>query len=580
MSTTLTDGSCYPETSEVDGYMESWTLGERWRRGIFWAAGMGWLAGALELVSFIAGTRLPLGPTEILTLGVVNAALMGLLTAALAAVTGLVHVQRPDAPSHRNLAIQEAVAAGVLAMLLLEPFASWLHEEGRTLAAVAIMAMPLGMAGTVLFHTRYWLARAELGRPAPVGWMLLAAAGTGVLLLGSAAAHASRDTGGSYALEGDPNILLVTVDGWRRSDTSLYGGAETPRLEALAARGAVFERAISSSPTTSVGVHGSVMSGLHPLRHRGIGERYVIPRGVDTLAERFRDEGWATAAFVSTVAVGGHSGLEQGFLVFDEGFGESLPGSAHLRLTAVLGGWLGDGPVSRAGADTVRAFEGWLIAHRSVPWMAWVHLADPMRGEAGAVDALIGAVVDAVDASGTTERTLVLLSGGLGADEGHVLDEVRLRVPLVVVAPGRPRVMSRVEPQIRLLDLPQTALRYADLDPLGEAEGVELLSYLSGDRKASLWASVLARDVDDSWWMGVRTDDVKYVVEVGTEDERLYDLVEDPEAQDDISSGQPAATASAGQSLQGERAALRRRLAEGTAVDEGIEQRLRSLGYH
>ena len=65
----------------------------------------------------------------------------------------------------------------------------------------------------------------------------------------------------------DRNILLITIDTLRADALSSYGGAaSTPRLDALAARGARFTFAHSHAVVT-LPSHASLLTGTYPYRH-------------------------------------------------------------------------------------------------------------------------------------------------------------------------------------------------------------------------------------------------------------------------------------------------------------------------
>jgi hypothetical protein len=538
--------------------MESWTLAERWRKGTLWAAGLGALASGIELVGLAASDALPLGFVEVLLLGLIGALAMGALASLVAGVLGVVHAWRADAPAHRNLALQLGLTASVLALFYLAPFADVLVREERYIPAAAMLGMAVALGGGVLFNARYWLARAELGNPSPVGWLPVAAAGTAVVVGIAAGLWSQRDTGGGYALEGDPNVLLVTVDG------TLPDGAA---MGALAEAGARFDRAVVPSDS-SLAVNASFLTGLHPIRHRAIAERYRLPRGMPTVARTLEAEGWATAAFVSSVAVAAHTRLDQGFRVYEDTVAGGVRGIRRLRLPSWI---VGAGRVVRPPGETLDHVETWMRAHADVPWFAWVHVVDPSDADLARLGAMVADI-------GATDRTLVVVAGAAGPDAGAPFSNARIRRPLVLVAPGKPKELGVVEAQVRPWDVAQTLVVYAGLDAMPQSEGVELLSYLTGRRKLSMWLSMLARDGED-WLQGVRTDEVAYIFERATEDEVLYDLTSDPDQQVDLSAEQTEAVAKARGLLSGDRTALDERLAEGPVADRLIDARLAALGY-
>ena len=96
-----------------------------------------------------------------------------------------------------------------------------------------------------------------------------------------------------------PDVLLLTVDTLRPDALSWAGGKEpTPAIDRLAAEGFRFPAAVAPVPLT-LPSHAALMTGWWP-RRLGLQENgQLVPPGVPTLAEAFRDAGYARAAFVS-----------------------------------------------------------------------------------------------------------------------------------------------------------------------------------------------------------------------------------------------------------------------------------------
>src|SRR4029079_4214882 len=87
----------------------------------------------------------------------------------------------------------------------------------------------------------------------------------------------------------------------------------TPALDALAARGTRYARAVTSVPLT-LPAHASLFTGQippgHGLRDTGLG---ALAAAVPTLAEVLAGRGYATAAFVSSRVLDRRFGLARGF---------------------------------------------------------------------------------------------------------------------------------------------------------------------------------------------------------------------------------------------------------------------------
>ena len=175
------------------------------------------------------------------------------------------------------------------------------------------------------------------------------------------------------AAPGLPHVVLVTSDTTRQDELSVYGGpVATPALERLAAEGVVFDDAHAVAFGTNPS-HASLMTSTHAARHGVVHNRIALGGELPTLAETLRDQGYATAAFVSAVVLTRRAGLARGFDVYDDSVGLERPGDL-----------------------TVRLFARWLRERGGGPFFAWIHLYDPHQpyAPAGApaapeVDALI-----------------------------------------------------------------------------------------------------------------------------------------------------------------------------------------------
>lgn len=566
--------------------MEVWTIPERSLYAARQALGLGAVAGGFEMVALLARSRDAWGTLDVWLLGLGAAVLSGLVAAAFALLLTPVHTLRRNQPAYRNVALQLGLAGGGIAAVHLLPGVETLLGQDRPPAAVAVGVMPIGIAGLLYFNARFWLARQEAGKTSPVGWNTVAWGSVAVAVLVAGVAWPQRDTGGAFALEGDPNVLLITVDALRCDHVGACGGPEglTPAIDALADEGMDFDQAVTPS-TSTVAAHASMLTALHPLRHRALDDLRALPPGAPSVVERFEDEGWATAAFVSTIALR-DVGLDQGFRVYDDGMTAFPRGFDHLGLVDRLG-LVG---LARPGSETVARFESWLEGHAERPFLAWVHLADTLppwgddpgahaaalaagerdpRPWAGAyaedvrrVDALVARLLGALDRHRLAARTLVIVAGAHGVGLGEQgldpfagIGDPLVHVPLVLRAPGRP-MASDVAPQVRLMDIAPTWLAWAELDAAETFEGLDLLAFGDGRRSASTWTSLLGRDGEGGRVLGLRQPGVKAVLHDDGEGLSLYDLDADPEEREDLAATQENAARQAAGLLRGERTAL------------------------
>ncbi len=392
-----------------------------------------------------------------------------------------------------------------------------------------------------------------------LGWLALATALALVLVGGSAAGFASRQPRGT-ALQGR-TLVLVTVDGLRRDAVGVLGGDPTPALDEIGRMGRIFTDAVTPSPASGP-ANAAILSGLHPLRNRRIDDSAPLIRAVKTLPEVLAEQGWTTAAFVSRGTVSSESGQAQGFHRYDDRF---VPPWVRIRLFAGLH----DPRAHRTARDTTLAFTRWLGELDDRPAFAWIHLSDPaVAAETGGdyrdavmqADTSVRQVREALDRSDRKNAPIVIagtygtMTGEHGLRGNVGLYDPVVRVPLIVQVPGYEPKVNRPSAQVRLMDLAATILELLAFEPLLESEGVALLGYGSGIRKATMSCPLIAHAADGGWQLGVRNNGVKYIESGGTS--QLYNLGPDPGEEHDIAMAQPDIVAAARDLLTAEKAAL------------------------
>lgn len=379
-------------------------------------------------------------------------------------------------------------------------------------------------------------------------------------------------------------MLLVTIDTLRADRVGAYGdaAARTPRLDALAREGTLFEAAFSPVPLT-LPAHATLLTGLLPPQHgvRGNGS-FALGPDPRTLAEALKQRGLATAAFVGGFPLARRFGLDRGFDVYDDAM-ERAPGLhfdfAERRADRVV-----------AGATT------WL-ARTAGPAFLWVHLydphapydppeayrdADPYRGEIAFADAMLGRLLDAWDARPGPSVVAVTSDHGEAfgehGEESHGLFvyDTTLRVPLVLREPDR-RAPRRVAASVGIADVAATLAELAGAEAL---PGQSLLRPAPrGDAPAArpLYAETLAPRLDFGWseLRSLREGRYKYIRAPRAE---LYDLAADAGESENLLDSRPELamrmSAALDAALGGFGDAQSRR-----GPDPEAAERLRALGY-
>lgn len=316
---------------------------------------------------------------------------------------------------------------------------------------------------------------------------------------------------------GQPDLILISVDTLRRDNLGCYGypRGTSPNLDSLAARGVVFENALSTASWT-LPAHVSMLTGLYPASHAVQDDGSKLAESLPAVAERLTDAGYNALAVVSHVYVSRAFGLARGFDIFDESLTEG--GSKN----------------PRAGPVVDRTLEHVDRLPRDQPLFVFVHFFDPhweysppppfdrqfidpayagpidgtlaslspyfelgspmaapdlrqavdlYDGEIAYVDVEIGRLIRELERR--RRPTVVALTSDHGEEfkehgslgHGRTLFEEQLRVPLILVGDSERLVagMRRQEP-VSLVDIAPTLVELAGAEPLVGAQGVSLLA--------------------------------------------------------------------------------------------------------
>jgi choline-sulfatase len=395
------------------------------------------------------------------------------------------------------------------------------------------------------------------------------------------------------------NLLLVSIDTLRADHLGCYGyaGAQTPRLDGLAARGLRFAEAATVVPLT-LPAHSSLMTGTFPAWHgvRDNGGFYLADDQV-TLAEQLKEKGYRTGGFVGAFVLDRRWGIAQGFdRYFDEFDLKKFEQAASMDV------------IQRPGSEVVDKALAWLGQDRERPFFAWVHLYDPhapyeapepfrsrfpasLEGaydaEIASADAQVGRLLDALDDDGRLAETLVIVVGDHGEmlgehgeqTHGFFIYEAAVHIPLILAGPGLPA--RTIADQVRIVDVMPTALALLAVPAPKAVQGASLLPVVKGER-----LSLVAHS--ESWYpryhygwselQSLQDGRYKYIRAPRPE---LYDLPADRREAKDLAKDDAGRTATLDRALS---ELLSRTTSEAAAkgpqtIDAETEERLAALGY-
>ncbi len=164
-----------------------------------------------------------------------------------------------------------------------------------------------------------------------------------------------------------PNVILITIDTVRADHIGCYGATDvkTPTLDGIARDGIVFERAISQVPLTWPS-HAAILTGTYPFQN---GVQDFTGQPLDerfrSVAQTFKQQGYATGAVVSAFVLDRSWGLSRGFDFYDDAFSAETFRQKDIGL------------VDRKAGESVTRALAWLQKTPRRPFFFWLHLYDP-----------------------------------------------------------------------------------------------------------------------------------------------------------------------------------------------------------
>ena len=401
-----------------------------------------------------------------------------------------------------------------------------------------------------------------------------------VLLL---AACDGRGPAPAPAPEQRTSVLLITIDTLRADHLGVYGYTRntSPRLDALAREGTVFDYAYTYWPKT----RGSFVAMLTGRRDSQTGYSKTHPGLLDfnpTLASVLQKAGYATAAIVDNGNVAAAHGYAKGFGSYRETWQEKELATEMDRTRAITEG----------GLRFLRE------ASRDRPFLLWLHYVNPHApytppppydtafldeeansgprlpvvpglhggipkqwavpgqdrlgyyvaqydGEIAAVDQQVGRVIDGLRQTGGWDRTMVVVTSDHGEslgehgyyfDHGEDLFDPSLRIPLIVSMPGARRA-ARSQALASTLDLVPTILDAVKVSYPPDLGGRSLLGALKGAEGG--WDRLFARN--DRNLTGSLDRRHKVIATPAGREARfaLYDRVADPGETRDLARARP-----------------------------------------
>ena len=393
-----------------------------------------------------------------------------------------------------------------------------------------------------------------------------------------------------------PNVILITIDTVRADHLGCYGATDmkTPTLDALAGDGVVFERAISQVPLTWPS-HAAILTGTYPFQN-GVQDftgQPLDPR-FRSVAQIFKQQGYATGAVVSAFVLDRSWGLARGFDFYDDAF------SAEAFLHKDIG------LVDRKAGESVTHAISWLQKPARRPFFFWLHLYDPHSpydppepfrtqyrshpydGEIAYADHELGRLIAWLKQNRLYDRTAIVVLSDHGEslgehgekEHGFFVYNSTIHIPLIVKPPAgsgfRP---GRVTAPVETVAVAPTLTRLAGMKD--EIQKQFPYPGLLEDKSEDAAYSETFYAFSSFGWSPLHALQTSRYHYIEAPTRELYDVIADPQEKNNLAPQQTATVAVLDDKLQ---ALLRQNpFKPGEPGTSGLSpdalEKLRALGY-
>ena len=394
------------------------------------------------------------------------------------------------------------------------------------------------------------------------------------------------------------NVVLVTVDTLRADRIGCYGfdGVNTPAMDTFASRGVQFDNCTAVTPLT-LPSHTSILTGTYPTFH-GVRDNggFLVPDPMVTLAESFKQQGYATSAFVAAYVLDSKWGLDQGFDHYFDSFDLSKYKTISL------------GNVQRPGDEVMDQALPWLEENKNGKFFSWIHLYDPHTpyeppapydemysgrpylGEIAFTDSQLERLWTFLKDRNLLENTLLVFAADHGESlgehkesaHGFFIYEEGVHVPLIFVTPFEKfQGLNRVRP-VSLVDVMPTILDMTGIPAPEQIQGRSLVPDFvrEGEAQSTAYAETFYPRFHYGWSELKSVQDGRFKLIMAPELE-LYDLEADPDEMVNLVEERPADARRLLNRLEGfiQTSSQGAYELDYTKMDEETRQKLSALGY-
>lgn len=156
-------------------------------------------------------------------------------------------------------------------------------------------------------------------------------------------------------------VIFLVVDTLRTDHLNIFGYERetTTHLKQFAEEGVAFSNAVAQGTWTKVS-QSSMVTSLYPQSHQIFEVPHTLPASAETIAEVYREAGYATVSYSSVLFTGKQNNMHQGYEELHEK--KSIDDEEF---------------TSKTSKHYVDRIIPWLEQHKDVPFFAYLHVFDP-----------------------------------------------------------------------------------------------------------------------------------------------------------------------------------------------------------
>lgn len=521
--------------------------------------GLGWIVGGIEALQI--GFSLPWHfQTQELLILMVLALVCGLILSGTIGVivSFFVSLDKYRHPT-RSWSLAMTITGFFLSCWLILPLAFRVWGDDQKGIAIGVCATIVLFTFLIWQNSDFWLRRSFEKEKGRLRWWNLSL-GTGILMVVIALVAATQKGYGSRrAIETDPDVVVLSIDGLGAKAVSSIAGqesiAQTPNIDSWANRCLRFDNAIT--PHSDVlPSQVSMITGIYPGQTGVIDNESPFLFQFDSMPEKLMEEGYATAGFVSHPALVKDSGFAQGFQLYDADRSPLLHGLLEINMVKYLLQALGRVPELRPAEETLAQASNWLDNYDKTPALTWIQVQIPdnlskqeYTQRVSEIDVAIGDFLRKVRNRSVPRKLLLVITSahgmhwkqGTGSHDG--ISDASVHVPLVI-CPVRGTEKAVVTEQVRTLDLLNTIYWQLKFSHVKESQSADIIQYIGQESFVGYQIFVMGRDVKslmNGYVFGYRLKGknsnahYKYMWFSTRRQHALYNLAKDPDETNDIS---------------------------------------------